>query len=236
MAASAQTPQRLIDCPTGLESLAQVERLLVHQQIDLLEVVSGMSTNNNYIVKDAAGQQMFFAAEENDSCNRMCCGSSRSFTISLTDNSRREVFTLERSLNCSSCCCPCCLQELEVHAPRGKPIGYVTQNWHPCLPKFTILNERRKPVLKIDGQCCMGSCGSQVYFKIKTLDTSSLVGAIFKQPTDIVQERFTNADNYGLQFPVDLDVKIKATVLGACFLIDFMYFEGKPTAPATRVC
>ena len=36
---------------------------------------------------------------------------------------------------------------------------------------------------------------------------------------------FTDADNFGINFPIDLDVKVKATLLGATFLIDFMYFE-----------
>ena len=36
---------------------------------------------------------------------------------------------------------------------------------------------------------------------------------------------FTDAQNFGVTFPIDLDVKMKATLLGATFLIDFMYFE-----------
>ena len=40
-----------------------------------------------------------------------------------------------------------------------------------------------------------------------------------------MNELFTDADNFGISFPVDLDVKAKATLLGATFLIDFMYFE-----------
>ena len=36
---------------------------------------------------------------------------------------------------------------------------------------------------------------------------------------------FTDAQNFGVTFPIDLDVKVKATLLGATFLIDFMYFE-----------
>ena len=39
------------------------------------------------------------------------------------------------------------------------------------------------------------------------------------------KEVFTDADNLGISFSLDLDVKVKATLLGALFLIDFMYFE-----------
>ncbi|XP_051253998.1 phospholipid scramblase 1-like isoform X2 [Dicentrarchus labrax] len=120
------------------------------------------------------------------------------------------------------------MQELEVHSPPGNPIGYVEQNWHPGLPKFTILNEMRSPQLKIKGQWCDCSCMSDVIFEVMSLDESAVVGQISKQWGGFMQEGFTDADNFGISFPMDLDVKIKAVMVGACFLIDFMFFEKKP--------
>lgn len=40
-----------------------------------------------------------------------------------------------------------------------------------------------------------------------------------------MKEAYTDADNFGVTFPLDLDVKMKATLLGAVFLLDFMFFE-----------
>jgi len=40
-----------------------------------------------------------------------------------------------------------------------------------------------------------------------------------------VREAFTDADTFGINFPIDLDAKIKAVLIGACLLIDFMFFE-----------
>lgn len=45
------------------------------------------------------------------------------------------------------------------------------------------------------------------------------VGKISKQWSGFVREAFTDADMFGISFPIDLDVKIKAVLLGACFLI-----------------
>jgi len=50
-------------------------------------------------------------------------------------------------------------------------------------------------------------------------DGSTQVGIISKQWSGIAREAFTDADNFGISFPMDLDVKIKAVLLGACFLI-----------------
>ncbi|XP_063105226.1 phospholipid scramblase 1 isoform X3 [Cavia porcellus] len=202
-----------------------IDQILVHQQIELLEVLVGFETNNKYEIKNSLGQRVYFAVEDNDCCTRNCCGPARPFTLKILDNLGREVVTMERPLRCSSCFFPCCLQEIEIQAPPGVPIGYVSQKWHPCLPKFTVQNERREDVLKIIGPCIVCSCCSDIDFEVKSLDEQSVVGKISKQWSGFVREAFTDADNFGIQFPLDLDVKMKTVMLGACFLIDFMFFE-----------
>ena len=72
--------------------------------------------------------------------------------------------------------------------------------------------------------------GEKVSAKIVIVGCNSLsvslqVGKISKRRSGVLKEAFTDADNFGISFPMDLDVKIKATLLGAVFLIDFMFFE-----------
>ena len=55
--------------------------------------------------------------------------------------------------------------------------------------------------------------------KVTTADGKIKVGRISKQWTGLAKELFTDADNFGIQFPMDLDVNVKATLLGAIFLI-----------------
>ncbi|XP_065889206.1 phospholipid scramblase 1-like [Dysidea avara] len=61
--------------------------------------------------------------------------------------------------------------------------------------------------------------------KVMSNDGSQQVDKISKQWSGLVKEYFTDDDNFGIQFPMDLDVKMKAVMMGACFLIDFMFFE-----------
>uniref|UniRef100_A0A8C9J5J8 Phospholipid scramblase n=1 Tax=Panthera tigris altaica TaxID=74533 RepID=A0A8C9J5J8_PANTA len=220
-------------CPPGLECLSQIDQILVHQQIELLEVITGFETNNKYEIKNSFGQKIYFAAEDTDCCTRNCCGVSRPFTMRIIDNMGQEAITLERPLRCDSCCCPCCLQEIEVHAPPRVPVGYVTQTRHPRLPRFTIQNERREDALKVIGPCVGCSCCADVDFEIKSLDEETTVGKISKQWT----EAFTDASSFGIQLPLDLDVKMKAVMLGACFLIDFTFFlKGVETKNKKKEC
>lgn len=89
-----------------------------------VSVITGFETANKYEIKNALGQRVYFAAEENDCCTLNCCGPSRPFTMKIMDNMGREVINLMRPLRCSSCCFPCCLQEvtpLMKYASFGKP-------------------------------------------------------------------------------------------------------------------
>ncbi|XP_045395369.1 phospholipid scramblase 1-like [Lemur catta] len=218
-------PPRPLNCPLGLEYLSQLDLILIHQQIELTEVLFGFESNNTYEIKNKFGQRIYIAAEDTNFCNRNCCGPNRPFTLNILDNMCREVITLERPLRCSSCYCPCCLQEIEIQAPPGVPVGYVTQIWHPYLPKFAVQNEKREDVLKITGPCFVCTCAGDIDFKIKSLDEQIVVGQISKKWTGIFREAFTDADNFAIQFPRDLDIKMKAVMLGACFLVDYMFFE-----------
>ena len=50
-------------------------------------------------------------------------------------------------------------------------------------------------------------------------DSDQPIGRISKQWSGLIKEAFTDSDNFGIQFPMDLDVKMKAVLMGACILI-----------------
>ncbi|XP_046854127.1 phospholipid scramblase 2-like isoform X2 [Xenia sp. Carnegie-2017] len=214
-----------VDCPPGLEYLTQIDQLLIKQQVELLEAFTSFETNNKYKIQNSLGQQVYFAAEDTDCCTRQCCGSSRPFDIKILDNMQREVIHLTRPLRCSSCCFPCCLQELEVQAPPGNIVGYVVQKWSICFPRFEILSATREKILTIVGPLCQCNLCGDIDYKVLSADGKDEVGKISKQWSGLLKEVFTDTDNFGITFPMDLDVKAKATMLGAAFLIDFMFFE-----------
>jgi len=203
-----------------------VDQLLVKQKVELLEAFTGFETANKYKVLNSLGQDVFYAKEDTDCCTRQCCGPSRPFDMNLTDNSGMEAIHLTRPLRCQACCFPCCLQEVEVSSPPGSVIGTVEQEWSFIYPRFVIKDQGGSPVLRIEGPLCPISCCGDVDFKVVTMEGQE-VGLITKQWSGLAREAFTDADNFGISFPLDLDVKVKATLLGALFLIDFMYFEQK---------
>nr|XP_020441531.1 phospholipid scramblase 1-like [Monopterus albus]XP_020441532.1 phospholipid scramblase 1-like [Monopterus albus]XP_020441533.1 phospholipid scramblase 1-like [Monopterus albus]XP_020441534.1 phospholipid scramblase 1-like [Monopterus albus]XP_020441535.1 phospholipid scramblase 1-like [Monopterus albus] len=211
--------------PPGLEYLTQIDQILIHQKVELLEVLTGFETNNEYDIKNSLGQKIYKAKEKNDVWSLNCCGPLRSFEVDITDNMDREVIRLIRPYRCVCCCCPCCLQELEVQAPPGTTIGYVRQTWHPFLPRLEIQGPNKYTVLKLEGPCFACNYYGDVNFELKGKYVDEPIGRITKQWGGYWKEVLTDADNFGIQFPLDLDVKMKAVLMGVCILIDFMYFE-----------
>ena len=81
-------------------------------------------------------------------------------------------------------------------------------------------------MLRIEGPCWTCSCcGSDVEFNVLSVQTGETVsdpfqvlkcnfddefqvGKITKQWTGLASEMFTDADNFGINFPLDLDVKV----------------------------
>jgi len=221
-----------VDCPPGLEYLALIDQLIIKQRVEMLEAVAGvmgagLETANKYRIKNSLGQNVFKAKEDTDCCMRIICGPIRPFDMIIKDNADREVLHLNRPYRCQSCCFPCCLQTLEISAPPGQTIGYVNQLWTCIKPKFEVTDGDGNRALVIVGPWCTYSCAGDVEFKIMTPDETCEVGRISKKWSGLLKEAFTDTDNFGITFPMDLDVRAKATLIGAAFLIDYMFFEKK---------
>ncbi|XP_075763761.1 phospholipid scramblase 3 isoform X2 [Pelodiscus sinensis] len=122
----------------------------------------------------------------------------------LRDGLGRRLFEAEEQSDCCTrnCCGSLRRLRLSVAEPGGRPVLRLLRPlkcascWCPC---------------------CLQ--------EVKTSDESRGVGRISKQWGGLLKEVFTDTDTFGIQFPIDLDVKMKAVLLGACFLIDYMFFE-----------
>ncbi|XP_017080381.1 phospholipid scramblase 1-like [Drosophila eugracilis] len=212
------------NCLRGLEYLKAIDQLLVKQKVEIFEAITGFETNNRYSIQNALGQKVFYAVEETDCCTRNCCP-ERPFHIRIFEKYfEEEVIHLHRPLGCSSTCFPCCLHSIEISAPPGNVIGRIQEEWSICRPCFRILNQSGDVVLRIKGQVCFCHICGSIDFNIINL-TGEKVGKISKQWSGLGRELYTDADIFRITFPMDMDVNLKAVLLGATFLIDFMFFE-----------
>ncbi|XP_071945546.1 phospholipid scramblase 1-like isoform X2 [Antedon mediterranea] len=221
-------PETVPGCPPGLEYLTQVDQLLVQQFVELIEVVTHCKTPNRYYIKNTLGQQVYYVFEESD-VPQECCDGARGFTMHVIDNTNQEVMRVSREYKCCVGCCWCannnhCGLEVVVEAPVGQVIGYVRQRRSFWKPSCDVLNAERQTVLTIRGPCCItegNCCTEDQEFKVFSTNGIDEIGKVSKQWS--ARERY--ASDFGLEFTMDLDAKVKATLVGALFLIEFMFFE-----------
>uniref|UniRef100_A0A2I2U8G7 Phospholipid scramblase n=3 Tax=Felidae TaxID=9681 RepID=A0A2I2U8G7_FELCA len=119
------------------------------------------------------------------------------------------------------------LTQLEVQCPPGVTIGFVAEHWNLCRAVYSIQNEKKENVMRVRGPCSTYGCGSDSVFEVKSLDGVSNIGSIIRKWNGLLSA-MGDADQFEIHFPLDMDVKMKAMIFGACFLIDFMYFERSP--------
>lgn len=100
-------------------------------------------------------------------------------------------------------------------------MGYIRRKIISCTPEFTIYDASHKKVLRISGPFCL--CGCEHEFMVTSMDGHE-VGEIKKKFSGFGRELFTNADKFGVTFPVDLDVKVKALLVGATLLVVIILF------------
>ena len=93
-----------------------------------------------------------------------------------------------------------------------------------------IFNIKKTSSFSCGKLCAKIFCGDfmDTTFTIFDLNDTE-VGKIVKQGcksiTDQIKQAFTDADNFSVSFPIDLDVRMKAVLVMGVFLIDFMFFE-----------
>ena len=189
-------------------------------------------------------QNVFYASENTSCCIRLCCGSNRPFTITLSEGGERggPVHSLhERSLAfplaCFKCCC---FQAIDVKSPTGAPLGKVIEDSWRFVPSFSVVDANHNVQYKIQQPTCVnglcvdvcydGFCNFRIPFHIyepKKDTAGQEVGQVVKIWSGLATEAFTDADNFELRFPADADAPTKARLLGATFLINQLFFEAK---------
>ena len=58
-----------------------------------------------------------------------------------------------------------------------------------------------------------------LFLQIYETKSGSVVGKLHKQYGGYIQETFTNADNFVIEFPENLALELKAVLIGTLFLI-----------------
>lgn len=134
---------------------------------------------------------------------------------------------------CCNLCGDSCMPEIEVYSGTGTDVllGTVKQKMTNWSLEFIVKDAIENDVMKIRCHQTMRTttCSERktiTCFDILTFDGEQKIGEIFKEDTGGSLIIGSQAGNFGVKFPLDLSVNMKATLLCASFFIYNLYFEG----------
>ncbi|WKY08249.1 hypothetical protein Q1695_007617 [Nippostrongylus brasiliensis] len=225
--------------PQCLQVLSTLEGVMVEQRIEILELVSSFEGRNSYDVRALSGMPLLHLVERSNCLLRNCKGRRRGFKMKMVDYSGREVAVIKRSCKCCEfwcfdkcnlCCsiCCCCSDSAKVKIPSTEERGFIRQRCGLTLDFDLYENGNRFAYVKGPSCCgcgCCTCCFLKKTFKVYSTADGSRIGSITKLFAGVLQEYHTDADTFKLQFPTDLSLTAKITMIAATILIDFIAFE-----------
>jgi len=197
-----------------LDRLSSVSGLVVRQLKEWGEILTGFETKNKYVISDLSGRRLFLAAEEAGSMLlRWFLKALRPFTIAVFSEDGQAVLRVKRPFRFY-------FHRAEVVDSKGQSLGVIERRFSILRRVYSVLNRSGEEIYQLFGPIL-----HPWTFQIR--EDGVECGKITKRWSGLLKEGFTDADNFGVIFPADRDVKSKALFLGAVFLIDFAHFENK---------
>lgn len=195
-----------------MQRLAGANRLMIKQDVEWGEVVTGLEMRNHYVVSTNTGDPIYTAAEEGGSTlTRWFLKQLRPFTINIRTFDSKPILSLRRPFRFY-------FHEIDILTPTGERLGSIRRQFSILRRKYTVRDDGEHEILRLFGPI-LHPWTFEVY------RNEQQIGKITKKWSGLLKEAYTDADNFGVIFPTDLDLRQKCLLLGAVFLIDFVHFE-----------
>ena len=197
-----------------MEKLSPIDGLMVSQQKEWGEILTGFETKNRYAILDMSGTRLYLAAEEAGSTLlRLFLKALRPFTIAILSEDGQVVLRVMRPFRFY-------FHRAEVVDSQGQSLGVIERRFSLLRRIYSVFNSSGEEVFQLFGPIL-----HPWTFQIKNNGVE--YGKITKKWSGLLKESFTDTDNFAVMFPAEWDVKLKALFMGAVFLIDFVHFENK---------
>ena len=197
-----------------MERLSSISSLVVSQQKEWGEILTGFETKNRYTISDMSGRRLYLAAEKAGSTLlRWFLKALRPFTIAVLTEDGQVVLQVMRPFRFY-------FHRAEVVDSQGQSLGVIKRRFSILRRIYSVFNSSGEEVYQLFGPIL-----HPWTFQIR--NDEGEYGKITKKWSGLLKEGFTDADNFGMMLPAAWDVKLKSLFLGAVFLIDFVHFENK---------
>lgn len=179
-----------------MEHLLQINQLSVREKFSVSQGVGCSFEVFNHV-----GQRLFQAKQSIAICGPL-------FNVVIQDNSNNEVLELVEHCSCT------CTREVEVHSPPGSPIGFVQLHWNSLVTHLSVMNSFKEVMLLILGPSFQNNIFGNSTFEVKSRDEQHVLGMLKME-----------SDQLLVSFPLDLEVTMKAALLGSALYLNSLIKE-----------
>uniref|UniRef100_A0A1A9W566 Phospholipid scramblase n=1 Tax=Glossina brevipalpis TaxID=37001 RepID=A0A1A9W566_9MUSC len=199
-----------------------------------MEVIAKFQTANKYEILNEKHEIIYYGFD-------MSTWAYSNTLVMVDINEQKEIFYLERPFRLQNFCFPCCLQKLITFYPNGCLIGVIEQKWSLIRTAFRIRSEDGTIVMRVRGPFFTCSCRGDVVFQsasihsiyvlfeIDTMHGQKTAEIRKKWPGNITDDEnaqaIFDAEVCAIIFEIPLSVHEKLLILGAAFLINYMFYE-----------
>ena len=193
--------------------LERYETLAVRQEVEMLQVFTGLETENRYRILDPNGNDVLFAYEESGFIGRQFLGGHRPLTLTIIDNGGNHLLTARRKFFWF-------FSHLEVFDSDEGMIGRMERKFKLIGRRFD-LQDAHGHVGFIDGPLLRPNT-----FWLRQNDVD--LARVTKRWSGLSREAFSVADSFHIDFTdSSLSESMRWLILGASFAIDLDFFEDR---------
>ena len=233
--------------PDPMAELAMSNGVLIRQQAQFLEQITGCESPNRYYVfsqSPQGGMKLLFKCKEySDCCMRNCCSaSSREFNMAvkhiataanLDENYTTPFVSINKPFKCT-CFCLDRPEMLIKYGANNQPLGRIKQPFTCWDPEFSLYDSTGNKKFIIHADCCQcgllcannfcGKLAEAVFNVYNASNTTAPCGTITKKCAT-ASELVTSADSYQINFPREANPEDKMILIAAGLMIDYQFFE-----------
>lgn len=196
-----------------MHKLGSIDALEVRQKMEWIEVFTGFEGKNRYSIKDSHGNEVYIAAEKSSFWARLFLQFLRPLELHVMNLDGNGVFRIIKPFRFF-------FYEARIEDFNGRYYGNIKRRFSFVIKDISIETPDRVEVYRIKSSIIHP-------WTLKIYRNGQEVGEIVKKWSGIGKEIFTDVDNFSVKFPTGVNIEEKVLLLGAVFLIDLVYFEGK---------
>ena len=183
----------------------------VTQEIEGIEVLTPVETDNKYSIWDEDGNEFLYAYEKSGFIGKQFLGDKRSLNLHILDINGKEIFSLKRPFYILK-------SKAKILMGDGTPFGSLIQKIKVAGRHFDFISPNGQIVFSVNSTVLHP-------WTFKVSMNGEQVAQISKKWQGFVKESVTDADNFEVDVTNIQDDSIKYAILITTLLIDLSTFE-----------